>query len=85
MVVPVGGMSRLTQEGISAALSLGDEVIAVTVCYTDPDDDEARLQAARQWDQWDPGVPLVTLHSTARRSARRSWTTCEELERAIHA
>ena len=38
VVVPVGGMSRLTQEGISAAQSLGDEVIAVTVSYTDPDE-----------------------------------------------
>ena len=37
VVVPVGGMSRLTAEGVSAALSLGDEVIAVTVCYADPE------------------------------------------------
>src|SRR5450755_2794701 len=33
VVVPVGGMSRLTREAISAALSLGDEVVAVSVCY----------------------------------------------------
>jgi hypothetical protein len=61
VVVPVGGMSRLTQEGISAALSLGDEVIAVTVCYTDQADEEARSALERQWDQWRPGVPLETL------------------------
>ena len=35
VVVPVMGLSRLTAEGISAALSLGDDVVAVTVVYTD--------------------------------------------------
>ena len=39
VVVPVMGLSRLTAEGISAALSLGDNVVAVTVVYTDSDDD----------------------------------------------
>src|SRR5262249_53554819 len=67
VVVPVGGMSRLTQEGISAALSLGDEVIAVTVCYSDTDDTEMDTRLRQQWDEWHPGVPLVTLH-TAHRS-----------------
>jgi amino acid transporter len=67
VVVPVGGMSRLTQEGISAALSLGDEVIAVTVCYTDRDDTELDVRFRTQWDEWHPAVPLVTLQ-TGRRS-----------------
>jgi hypothetical protein len=40
VVVPVAGMSRLTAEGVSAALSLGDDVIAVTVVFTDGDDDD---------------------------------------------
>jgi amino acid transporter len=67
VVVPVGGMSRLTQEGISAALSLGDEVIAVTVCYADRDDTEVDARFRAQWAQWHPAVPLVTLR-TPRRS-----------------
>jgi len=66
VVVPVGGMSRLTQEGISAALSLGDEVLAVTVCYNDPDDEAMDSRLRQQWDEWDPGVPLVTLHTSHR-------------------
>ena len=61
VVVPVGGMSRLTAEGVSAALSLGDEVIAVTVCYTDPDDEAADAHFRDQWEAWHPNVPLVTL------------------------
>jgi amino acid transporter len=63
VVVPVGGMSRLTAEGISAALSLGDEVIAVTVCYDDPADTAADAHLREQWDAWHPNVPLVTLHT----------------------
>jgi len=66
VVVPVGGMSRLTQEGISAALSLGDEVVAVTVCYADPADEEHDAGLRRQWEEWDPGVPLLTLHTAHR-------------------
>jgi amino acid transporter len=66
VVVPVGGMSRLTQEGISAALSLGHEVIAVTVCYNDPADEEVDTRLRQQWEEWDPGVPLLTLHTSHR-------------------
>jgi amino acid transporter len=63
VVVPVGGISRLTQEGISAAMSLGDEVVAVTVCYNDPDDEATDAKLRHQWDEWHPGVPLMTLKS----------------------
>jgi amino acid transporter len=63
VVVPIGGMSRLTAEGVSAALSLGDEVIAVTVCYADPDDATAHEHLSDQWEAWHPNVPLVTLHT----------------------
>jgi amino acid transporter len=69
VVVPIQGLSRLTREGVSAALSLGDQVVAVTVCYDNPDNEEdqhrhASLNAA--WQAWDPDVPLVTLHSEKR-------------------
>jgi amino acid transporter len=69
VVVPVQGLSRLTREGVSAALSLGDKVVAITVCYADPDDEgdqqhHASFDAA--WQAWDPDVPLITLHSRKR-------------------
>ncbi|HKB31754.1 MAG TPA: APC family permease [Streptosporangiaceae bacterium] len=66
VVVPVNGMSRLTQEAISAALSLGDDVIAVTVCYGDPEEAAALDEFRAQWNTWHPNVPLVTLHSRRR-------------------
>jgi len=66
VVVPVGAMSRLVREAISAALSLGDEVIAVTVCYDDTEDQAANERLHEQWAQWHVDVPLVTLHSVQR-------------------
>jgi amino acid transporter len=67
VVVPVASLSRLATEAISAALSLGDEVTAVHVCFDDPEDTEAASEFRRRWSEWHPGVPLVTLH-TPRRS-----------------
>jgi len=64
VVVPVASMSRLVREGVSAALSLGDEVIAVTVCHDSAEDHAATERLHEQWEQWHPDVPLVTLHTT---------------------
>ncbi len=84
VVVPVGGLSRLTREGISAALSLSDEVVAVTVCYTDPEDERTDAAFHQQWQEWDPDVPLITLHTPHRSLAPpivRYLRTLEEEER----
>jgi amino acid transporter len=67
VVVPVSSISRLTAEGISTALSIGDEVVAVNVCFIDPDDEAAQRSFRERWEQWRPNVPLITLH-TAHRS-----------------
>jgi amino acid transporter len=69
VVVPVQGLSRLTREGISAALSLGDKVVAVEVCYDNPDatdDQHQHASFSAKWHAWDPDVPLVILHSAKR-------------------
>jgi amino acid transporter len=66
VVVPVGGLSRLTAEGINVALSIGDEVVAVTVCFADPDDTAADVSFRDQWSEWHPDVPLITLRSVHR-------------------
>ena len=66
IVVPVAGMSRLTEEAISAALSLGDDVIAVNVCYDDPEGKAAGARLQQAWSEWDPGVRLVMLRSPHR-------------------
>ncbi len=67
VIVPVTGMSRLTAEGISVAKSLGDDVIAVTVVFTDSDEDPAPEVAFHdEWQAWNPGVQLLTLRSAHR-------------------
>ena len=82
VVVPVGGMSRLTAAAISTALSLGDEVLAVTVCYSEPDDTERDAHFREQWEQWHPDVPLLTLRSSRRSLGPPVVGFLRELERA---
>jgi len=38
----------------------------VTVCYTDPDETRSDASFRQQWEQWNPGVPLVTLYTSHR-------------------
>jgi amino acid transporter len=73
VVVPVSGMSRLTAEGIATAMSLGDDVIAVTVLYTDEadnPDDVPDVAFRTEWEAWRPEVPLLTLRSVHRSLAK---------------
>ncbi|MCL3997891.1 APC family permease [Streptomyces lavenduligriseus] len=70
VIVPVSSLSRLTSEALTAAVSLGDEVRAVTVCHPDPEDRAALHALERSWAAWNPGVPLVRL-SCARRGLGR--------------
>jgi amino acid transporter len=70
VVVPVASLSRLTAAGVSTALSIGDEVIAVTVCFADPEDEAADVSFRDRWEQWHPNVPLITLRSTHRSIAK---------------
>jgi amino acid transporter len=73
VVVPVNGMSRLTAEGIEVATSLGDDVIAVTVVYTDEADDPndvPDVDFRAEWEAWRPEVPLLTLRSDHRSLAK---------------
>jgi hypothetical protein len=49
---------------ISEALSLGQEVVAVSVVIDQGDEGQNATQTLEQeWAQWDPGVPLRILHT----------------------
>ena len=61
VLVPVSSLTRLTSEALTTAVSLGDEVRAVTVCHPDPEDLAATEALERDWALWNPGVPLVRL------------------------
>jgi amino acid transporter len=73
VIVPVQGMSRLTAEGVSVAMSLGDDVVAVTVVFTDEVDDPADVPDVdfrAEWEAWRPEVPLIALRSPHRSLAK---------------
>jgi amino acid transporter len=62
VIVPVTGISRLTAHALSEALSIGHEVVAVSVEFAGDDGhDGAGLR--RRWDMWQPGVPLRVLRT----------------------
>jgi amino acid transporter len=64
VVVPVTGVSRLTSHALCEALSLGQEVIAVSVVLDQDDGPQPEGSSLeRAWAEWDPGVPLRILHT----------------------
>ncbi len=68
VVVPFTDVSRLTRDALSQALSMGDEVHAVTIVFSEDDGREAAVREA--WREWDPGVELVVLRSQYHSVAR---------------
>jgi hypothetical protein len=64
VIVPVLSVSRLTEHAISEALSLGQEVTAISVVIDQGDEGDRAAQALREaWDEWDPGVELEIVHT----------------------
>jgi len=62
VIVPVGEVSKLTRHALTAARSLGHDVVAVAV-HGDP----AKARALEEsWDRWNPGVPLDVIDSPQR-------------------
>jgi hypothetical protein len=57
VIVPTTTVNLLTQRALSAALSLGQTVVAVTVAG----DEEECEKAKRAWDEWNISVPLEVL------------------------
>jgi hypothetical protein len=80
VVVPVAEIIELTAAGISTALSIGDEVVAVNVVFTDPQDEAADKSFLERWEIWHPNVPLVTLRSAHRSIAKPIVTYLCDLE-----
>lgn len=81
VVVPVSGLSRLTCQALTAARSLGDEVLAVTVTHPTPEDRRATEALYRDWELWKPGVELIELSSDTRSLGRPVSAYVRELTR----
>lgn len=82
VLVPVSSLTRVTSEALTAAVSLGDEVRAVTVCHPDPEDRAQTEALERDWDLWNPGVPLIRLTSERRSLGRPITAYVRELAAA---
>ncbi|MCZ0983184.1 APC family permease [Streptomyces diastatochromogenes] len=82
VLVPVSSLNRLTSEALTAAVSLGDEVRAVTVCHPDPEDQAQTEALERDWALWNPGVELVRLSSERRSLGRPISAYIRELTAA---
>jgi amino acid transporter len=65
VIVPIGAVNRLTKEAISAALSLGDRVVALRV--THPDEPEETTEFIEAWERWAPDVNLTLVDDPHRR------------------
>ncbi|MEU0392645.1 APC family permease [Streptomyces sp. NPDC006208] len=62
VIVPVGEVSKLAQHALTAAGSLGREVVAVAV-----HDDPAKARNLQEsWDSWNPGIRLDIIDSPHR-------------------
>ncbi|MFI5666087.1 APC family permease [Streptomyces sp. NPDC051704] len=84
VVVPVSGLSKLTRQALTAARSMGDEVLAVTVTHPAPEDRKNAEALRRDWELWDPGVELVEVTSPTRALGRPVSEYVRELA-ATHA
>ncbi len=64
VIVPITGVSRLSERALSEAISLSSDVTAVSVVLDDGGAGDARARAlSEQWASWDPGVPLKILRT----------------------
>jgi hypothetical protein len=57
VIVPASTVNLLTEHAVSAALSLGETVVAVAVAGNEEESDRVK----REWDDWSCGVPIEVL------------------------
>jgi amino acid transporter len=63
VIVPVTSVSRLTEYALAEALSMGQEVVAVSVAMDPGVEGLGSEELERDWAQWNPGPPLRILHT----------------------
>jgi amino acid transporter len=76
VVVPTSTVNLLTERAISAALSMGDTVVALAVGGSD---DECRA-ISRAWSEWNPGVPIEVLRDPHRSLIRSVLAYIESID-----
>ncbi len=81
VVVAVTAVSRMTAAALTTALSLGEEVVAVSVQF----DDEVAESLRADWDRWNPGVPLTVLRPRTRSVTKSMLTYLDALRQQGHS
>jgi len=76
VIVPTSTVNLLTEQALSAALSLGDTVVAVAVAG----DEEERQQILRDWGEWRCGAPLEVIIDPHRSLIRSVLKYVESVE-----
>ncbi len=82
VIVPTTMVNFLTMKALSAALSMGETVVAVAVAG----DEEESEQIRRGWDDWRSGVPIEVLldpHRSLTRTVLRYIKSVENEDAAI--
>jgi uncharacterized membrane protein YeaQ/YmgE (transglycosylase-associated protein family) len=62
IVVPVAGITKVVEQSLTYAKSLSGNVIAVFI----GDSPDAITKMNQEWNEWNPGVRLIALHSPYR-------------------
>jgi amino acid transporter len=82
VLVPVTNVNALTQQALSAALSLGDSVVAIAVAG----DEEEYARIEREWQRWSCAVPLEVLidpHRSLVRSVLRRLDSIDQKDATV--
>ncbi|MFD3448404.1 APC family permease [Microbacteriaceae bacterium 4G12] len=66
IILPVAGITKVVEQSINYAQSIGDQVFAVYVAF----DHESEMQMKKKWEQWKPEVRLLTVPSAYRTLTR---------------
>jgi amino acid transporter len=76
VLIPSSTVNLLTERAVSAALSMGETVVAVAVAR---DEDEAR-KIKHDWDEWACGIPIEVLLDPQRSLIRTVLAYIESIE-----
>jgi hypothetical protein len=76
VIVPTTTVSLLTEKSLSAALSLGETVVALAVAG----DEEESDRITRDWDDWEPGVAIEVLLDPHRSLVRTVFRYIKSVE-----
>jgi amino acid transporter len=82
VIVPTSTVNLLTEKALSAALSMGETVVAVAVAA----DAEERAEIQRNWSEWACGVPIEVIvddHRSLIRSVLRYVASIEDEDAVV--